>query len=69
VNIDGVFDFDMRGMNRAGLVLRARGVGSQAAFVGGRGDGMGAHKAGLLLIRSDDVATRVMSLSKRFYQG
>ena len=57
MDVDGVFDFDMRRMDHARFVLGARGVGCDAAFMGrGRND-MGAHRFGLLGLAVGDVAT------------
>jgi hypothetical protein len=64
MNIDGVFDLDVRRMNRAGFVLCARSVGSDAAFVSRRGNIMSAHRFGLLGLAVGDVATIRADLSK-----
>jgi hypothetical protein len=64
MDVDGIFDFDMRWMDYAGFVLRARGVGCDAAFVGRRGNYVGAHGFSLLDLAADDVATVALGLSK-----
>jgi hypothetical protein len=65
MDVDGVFDFDVRRMNNARLVLRARGIGRDATFMGRRGNNVAAHGFSLLGLAGVDVATVGAPLSKR----
>ncbi len=48
MDVDGVFDLDIRRVDDAGLVLRARGVGGHAAFVSRGGNYIFGHGVFLL---------------------